>query len=799
VEDKVYLDIIGHGYTPGRELRIGTPKNISEEDVSKTTLMSLARFIIPRKLKNSGTMSVIVWTDDKYDTTDLVYMDYGRDVNSEIDRENDSVTPVYASDYAILNNSEVSCKPVDGSNRHTTSIYLRCRKTSFDKNVASINTFGNVVATSPTSQVRSIRPAIRIDADMVIGARRVSNNFDMRISKDTSGKDVAIIEFGRFPQRYVGNDLNTELEKLYKRGNLKYTTAQFPIYSRGGVRFSPACTFRDVGTQYVRVDNMSIRKDTVLSDGTKIKKTGKYCWCKVEPIRWIIRNFDKLPKELNPDGDESERFMDLVAEDALIGGMPFYPNNTDDNHYLWQNSTIRGYLNGINVCNIKDNGNPKVSAPRGGGHSTICFNFLANAIGRYETRVYIDEKTMSKDVKSEDKKIIKPRKNSYGIQVVEEPMSVSEQIEFYIKNGKSFMLHGPSGVGKTRRIEEAEPDYESIVLRNGILPEEVIGKTIYPNNDTTKAGTWVPPAWYESLCRKCKEQPEKNHVLFIDEITNVKPSEQSLVFHLVLNNSIGSSFGKLPDNVVVVAAGNSKEESEAAYNMPEPLFRRFSGHIELKPNIQDFLEWGSQPHSENPERSKIHPIVTAFIESKGQQMLYTGYDSENHTKFAVDPRGWEQVSDIIYDNNGKIAKELLINKIGDGIANEFIKFAKNPPLTLQDVLTDNYDEDNLSKNITDVHYLIVRLSEVSIDQVDKVRNFLYRNYGKQRLEMFDMLWAGLDLDKSKYIEEHVICDKNQVKLEESDKSNEEQTAINAYYNKLGKVFAREEYKLFGDD
>lgn len=33
---------------------------------------------------------------------------------------------------------------------------------------------------------------------------------------------------------------------------------------------------------------------------------------------------------------------------------------------MWQNSTIRGMLNGINVMNITKNGNPSFAAPKGG-------------------------------------------------------------------------------------------------------------------------------------------------------------------------------------------------------------------------------------------------------------------------------------------------------------------------------------------------------------------------------------------------------------------------------------------------
>ena len=54
------------------------------------------------------------------------------------------------------------------------------------------------------------------------------------------------------------------------------------------------------------------------------------------------------------------------------------------------------------------------------------------------------------------------RQRRYGIRVVEEPLSVKDQIDFYVNNGMSFMLHGPSGVGKTARVEAIDPDLTAV-------------------------------------------------------------------------------------------------------------------------------------------------------------------------------------------------------------------------------------------------------------------------------------------------------------------------------------------------
>ena len=59
--------------------------------------------------------------------------------------------------------------------------------------------------------------------------------------------------------------------------------------------------------------------------------------------------------------------------------MPFYPIEEYNSFpsAMWQNSSIRGYLNGYNVNNIQNNGHTAYPAPNGGDFSQ--YNFLSQA------------------------------------------------------------------------------------------------------------------------------------------------------------------------------------------------------------------------------------------------------------------------------------------------------------------------------------------------------------------------------------------------------------------------------------
>ena len=341
------------------------------------------------------------------------------------------------------------------------------------------------------------------------------------------------------------------------------------------------------------------------------------------------------------------------------------------------------------------------------------------------------------------------RQKKYGIVVSDEPMPIKDQINFYIQNGMSFMLHGPSGVGKSQRVKEIDPDLTSITLCNGILPEDVIGKTIYPNGvgaDGTSGGFWVPPKWYTNLVRKCETEPDKQHVLFIDEVTNARETTQSLIYHVALEKSIAQGVGKLPNNAVVVLAGNSKEESGAAYNMPAPLFRRLS-HIYLDLNIKDWLEWGSEhskSHPEDTDRLNIHPLVASFVATYGQQVLYSEYDEENPGKFALDPRKWEKVSDKIYANKGVMRREILEADIGPELAASLLSYAKNPPLSLEEVIEGEYTREDIPTGQDARLALVLSLRHATPKQVGKVRQFVESQLGPENRAIFDSVWIGKD-------------------------------------------------------
>ena len=578
---------------------------------------------------------------------------------------------------------------------------------------SSSNNEEDLPAAAPLDRAISVRP--------VLPPEETANIQLNEIESKIPGVDICT--YGEYPQTLADKQTSKKLENLFEDGSLDETGKEYTFDSNSdfwmGFKKITLPEYELDGKRYVRIEGKSIDFEghaPILSSGEKVE-IGEPYWVQVEPIEWLR--------------DETGT---LISKKCLFSGIRF---NNEGAFEDFSDTEIHSYLN----------------------------TYFADEIESH-TKELVKERN--------------PRQEAYGVKVSEERMSLKELIDFNLTPHQTIMLHGPSGIGKTRRLKEIDPNLTSITLCNGILPEEVIGKNTYPSisadlkdaltgvsgaladskgikdelektiKDTVVGkmvgGVWQPPHWYTELCEKCAAEPDKKHILFIDEVTNARESTQSLIFHLVETRCIAANLGKLPDNAVVALAGNSKEESSAAYNMPRPLFGRLT-NIYLEPSIEDWLEWGSercQNHPEDPNRLKIHPLIAGFVATYGKSVFYSEYDDENPPKFVLDPRRWEMVSNKIYRNNGVLRREILETDIGPDIAASLLEYAKNPPLSLNEVLEGRYTKDDIPTKPDACLALICNFRHVSPKQVDKVRNFIKTNMRAENLAVFDSLWVGKD-------------------------------------------------------
>lgn len=249
----------------------------------------------------------------------------------------------------------------------------------------------------------------------------------------------------------------------------------------------------------------------------------------------------------------------------------------------------------------------------------------------------------------------------------------NRHIRRVLKKKRPIFLWGPPGIGKSELVESvgASGDLgktKVIDMRLALFePTDLRG---YPVPDVASGVMkWLPPA--DLPTAEMAEQYD-TIILFLDELNSAAPSVQAAAYQLILNRRIGQYV--LPDNVVIIAAGNRETDKGVAYRMPKPLENRFV-HFELRVDFNDWLDWAVE--------NDINPDIIGYLSfAKGD--LYNFDPSSSSRGFAT-PRSWTFTSELLEDDEDMPESELVdlvAGCVGEGIAIKFAahrKVAKDMP------------------------------------------------------------------------------------------------------------------------
>ena len=136
-----------------------------------------------------------------------------------------------------------------------------------------------------------------------------------------------------------------------------------------------------------------------------------------------------------------------------------------------------------------------------------------------------------------------------------------------IKARRPLFLWGPPGIGKSELVAGITQELGGIMYdcRLGQMePTDIRGIPFY-NKELGKMD-WAPPIDLPDA-ETASQYPMV--MLFLDEMNSAPASVQSAAYQLVLNRRIGKYV--LPDNVVIVAAGNRESDKGVTFRMPTPL------------------------------------------------------------------------------------------------------------------------------------------------------------------------------------------------------------------------------------
>ena len=227
---------------------------------------------------------------------------------------------------------------------------------------------------------------------------------------------------------------------------------------------------------------------------------------------------------------------------------------------------------------------------------------------------------------------------------------------------RPLFLWGPPGIGKSELVEGITNDLNGLMidLRLGQMePTDIRGIPFY-NKDIGKMD-WAPPV---ELPDEATAAQYPIVVLFLDELNSAAPSVQSAAYQLILNRRIGKY--KLPDNVVMVAAGNRESDKGVTYRMPTPLANRFI-HQEMKVDFPSWLEWAVN--------NRVHKDVVGYL-SFAKQDLYD-FDAKSASRAFATPRSWTFVSQLLDDaSDDDTTMNLIAGTVGEGLAVKFMAHKK---------------------------------------------------------------------------------------------------------------------------
>ena len=231
------------------------------------------------------------------------------------------------------------------------------------------------------------------------------------------------------------------------------------------------------------------------------------------------------------------------------------------------------------------------------------------------------------------------------------------------KKQRPVFLWGPPGIGKSELVADLAQELNGymIDLRLGQMePTDIRGIPFY-NKDSGKMD-WAEPVDLPTE-EFAKDYPVV--VLFLDEMNSAAPSVQAAAYQLILNRRVGKY--KLPENVVIVAAGNRESDKGVTYRMPTPLANRFV-HQEMKCDFASWQEWAVQ--------NNIHKDVVGYL-SFAKQDLYD-FDAKSASRAFATPRSWTFVSQLLEDEDGDddTITNLVAGTVGEGLAVKFMAHRK---------------------------------------------------------------------------------------------------------------------------
>ena len=327
------------------------------------------------------------------------------------------------------------------------------------------------------------------------------------------------------------------------------------------------------------------------------------------------------------------------------------------------------------------------------------------------------------------------------------PSRLKLAIQHSIARKRPLFIWGQPGIGKSELVAEVAKDQNRplIDIRLPLMePTDIRGipylaeVTVYDSKgNLVRDENNVPIMNKEFRWSTPSDLPideASRALVFFDEMSAAPPSVQAATYQIILNRRIGNY--QLPEEAVIVAAGNRVKDKGVSYNMPMPLANRFT-HLTLDVDVDDWKEWATL--------NRVHKDIVGYISFQPSDLNQFNPSVDGYA-FAT-PRSWYFVSELLQESgpDGKLVDtnlpsdvlgDMVKGTIGEGVGIKFLSYRKqaaNLPHA-KDVLSGKVKK--LASKQIDVMYALTTALCYELRDVSERAEKAERNGDKKPMEDF---------------------------------------------------------------
>lgn len=352
----------------------------------------------------------------------------------------------------------------------------------------------------------------------------------------------------------------------------------------------------------------------------------------------------------------------------------------------------------------------------------------------------------------------------------EETQKYLDFIEIAFESNTVPLLWGAPGVGKTKLIN-------AIVKKRGMLLRTLIGSTMDPSDvaglpvlskqpDGTTITEFTKPYWFYEVEQYALTH-EAGAAIFIDEITTASPPVQAALLTFVQDRRIGKFF--LPDNVLIIAAGNPPEMAPDGWQLSPPTANRYA-HIRYEPSVTDWfkgmkLGW-NQPISE--AESAMRGYIVAFLTENRSLINNMPADPEEAGRAWPSMRTWDDAARMLgRAKDIDMAAFVVESTVGAEASKEYIAWLKSLSIPSYESVMANPQSVPWKSLRSDELYMVLSivLDNVSLDNQERTYEVFRAAKAAKKDDVVSTLIAPLHQNIKKQYENAAREVPKEVKLE----------------------------------